>query len=87
MNMYYGPTDSKILKQYDKNLEESIPFGWGIFGWISWGFQAESYGNIKSGYCTGKYHGDIWIPGIELQSRIWSICSPKIATFIGKMSF
>lgn len=35
MNMYYGPTDSKILKQYDKNLEESIPFGWGIFGWIN----------------------------------------------------
>ena len=35
MNMYYGPTDSQILKQYDKNLEESIPFGWGIFGWIN----------------------------------------------------
>ncbi|MCO4821650.1 MAG: membrane protein insertase YidC [Flavobacteriaceae bacterium] len=35
MNMYYGPTDSKTLKQYDRNLEESIPFGWGIFGWIN----------------------------------------------------
>lgn len=35
MNMYYGPTDSQVLKQYDKNLEESIPFGWGIFGWIN----------------------------------------------------
>ena len=35
MHMYYGPTDSKTLKQYDKNLEESIPFGWGIFGWIN----------------------------------------------------
>lgn len=35
LGMYYGPTDSKILKQYDKNLEESIPFGWGIFGWIN----------------------------------------------------
>ncbi|WP_353779379.1 membrane protein insertase YidC [Winogradskyella sp. 3972H.M.0a.05] len=33
--LYYGPTDSKILKAYNKNLEESIPFGWGIFGWIN----------------------------------------------------
>jgi YidC/Oxa1 family membrane protein insertase len=33
--LYYGPTDSKILKTYDKGLEESIPFGWGIFGWIN----------------------------------------------------
>lgn len=33
--MYYGPTDSKVLKAYDKNLEESIQFGWGIFGWIN----------------------------------------------------
>lgn len=33
--LYYGPTDSKVLKQYNKNLEESIPFGWGIFGWIN----------------------------------------------------
>ncbi|WP_411768263.1 membrane protein insertase YidC [Winogradskyella sp. A3E31] len=33
--MYYGPTDSNILKTYDKSLEESIPFGWGIFGWIN----------------------------------------------------
>lgn len=35
LSMYYGPTDSKILKQYDRDLEESIPFGWGIFGWIN----------------------------------------------------
>jgi YidC/Oxa1 family membrane protein insertase len=35
LSFYYGPTDSKILKTYDKNLEESIPFGWGIFGWIN----------------------------------------------------
>ena len=33
--LYYGPTDSKILKQYNQNLESSIPFGWGIFGWIN----------------------------------------------------
>jgi len=35
LNMYYGPTDSQTLKQYDRNLEESIPFGWGLFGWIN----------------------------------------------------
>ncbi|WP_397362167.1 membrane protein insertase YidC [Olleya sp. R77988] len=35
LKLYYGPTDSDILKKYDDNLEESIPFGWGIFGWIN----------------------------------------------------
>ncbi len=35
LQLYYGPTDSEILKQYDDNLVESIPFGWGIFGWIN----------------------------------------------------
>ncbi|HLF53015.1 membrane protein insertase YidC [Flavobacterium sp.] len=35
MNWYYGPSDYKILKAYDKNLEEIIPLGWGIFGWIN----------------------------------------------------
>ncbi|WP_412560295.1 membrane protein insertase YidC [Winogradskyella sp. MIT101101] len=35
LGLYYGPTDAKTLKAYDKDLEESIPFGWGIFGWIN----------------------------------------------------
>jgi len=35
MQLYYGPTDSEILKNYDNNVVESIPFGWGIFGWIN----------------------------------------------------
>jgi YidC/Oxa1 family membrane protein insertase len=35
MAIYYGPTYDKILKTYDRNLEASIPFGWGIFGWIN----------------------------------------------------
>ena len=35
MSIYYGPTYDDILKQYDQNLEASIPFGWGIFGWIN----------------------------------------------------
>ena len=36
MDWYYGPTDVKVLSQYDSlGLEDSIPFGWGIFGWIN----------------------------------------------------
>tara|TARA_B100000953_G_scaffold22010_2_gene18191 strand:- start:61 stop:1926 length:1866 start_codon:yes stop_codon:yes gene_type:complete len=35
MNWYYGPTDYKILKDYDRNLDEIVPLGWGIFGWIN----------------------------------------------------
>ncbi len=36
MNWYYGPTDVKVLAQYKAlNLEDSIPFGWGIFGLIN----------------------------------------------------
>ncbi len=36
LNWYYGPTDVKVLSQYkDLGLEDSIPFGWGIFGWIN----------------------------------------------------
>lgn len=35
MNMYYGPSDYKILKEYDRNLDEIVPMGWGIFGWIN----------------------------------------------------
>ena len=35
MNWYYGPSDYKILNDYDRNLDEIIPLGWGIFGWIN----------------------------------------------------
>ncbi|MFN4763057.1 membrane protein insertase YidC [Gillisia sp. Q332] len=35
MNWYYGPTDYKILNDYDRNLDEIVPLGWGIFGWIN----------------------------------------------------
>ena len=35
MNWYYGPTDFKILNAYDRNLDELISLGWGIFGWIN----------------------------------------------------
>ncbi len=36
MNWYLGPTDVAQLAKYDTlGLEDSIPFGWGIFGWIN----------------------------------------------------
>jgi len=35
MNWYYGPTDYKILNNYEKNIEDIVPLGWGIFGWIN----------------------------------------------------
>ncbi len=35
MDWYYGPSDFKVLNTYDKNLDELVPFGWGIFGWIN----------------------------------------------------
>ncbi|MFH6972511.1 membrane protein insertase YidC [Flavobacterium petrolei] len=35
MSWYFGPTDYKTLKDYDKNLDKIIPLGWGIFGWIN----------------------------------------------------
>lgn len=35
MNWYYGPTDYKILDSYKRNLDEVVPLGWGIFGWIN----------------------------------------------------
>ncbi|QFZ55290.1 membrane protein insertase YidC [Oceanihabitans sp. IOP_32] len=35
MDWYYGPSDYKILNDYGRNLDEIIPLGWGIFGWIN----------------------------------------------------
>lgn len=36
MNWYLGPTDVAQLAQYEsQGFEDSIPFGWGIFGWIN----------------------------------------------------
>jgi YidC/Oxa1 family membrane protein insertase len=36
MNWYFGPTDIEVLSKYeDLGLVDSIPFGWGIFGWIN----------------------------------------------------
>ena len=36
MHWYYGPTDIEVFEQYeDLALADSIPYGWGIFGWIN----------------------------------------------------
>lgn len=35
MNLYFGPTDLKVFKSYDRNLDQAMPLGWGIFGWIN----------------------------------------------------
>ncbi len=35
MDWYFGPTDYKVLNAYGRNLDEVVPLGWGIFGWIN----------------------------------------------------
>ncbi|MFS4456838.1 membrane protein insertase YidC [Maribacter sp. 2304DJ31-5] len=36
LHWYFGPTDVEVLSEYkDLGLADSIPFGWGIFGWIN----------------------------------------------------
>lgn len=36
LRWYYGPTDIEVLSTYDEyGLEDTIYFGWGIFGWIN----------------------------------------------------
>ena len=49
MYWYYGPTDVKILDDYkDLGLVDSIPFGWGIFGWINRYVFTPFYGFLSS---------------------------------------
>lgn len=35
MKFYFGPNHYNTLDQYDLKLEQMIPLGWGIFGWIN----------------------------------------------------
>ncbi len=37
MQMYFGPNQYKVLKEYDLNLEKLVPLGWGFFllHWIN----------------------------------------------------
>lgn len=49
MHWYYGPTDIAVLKLYDElGLEDSIPYGWGIFGWINKYVFTPFYGFLSS---------------------------------------
>ncbi|HIB37454.1 membrane protein insertase YidC [Mesonia sp.] len=49
MNWYYGPTDYKILNDYDRNLDEVVPLGWGIFGIIN-KYLVIPFFNLLSGF-------------------------------------
>ncbi|MEN8815921.1 MAG: membrane protein insertase YidC [Nonlabens sp.] len=35
MDWYFGPTDYEILTKYERNLDEVVDLGWGIFGVIN----------------------------------------------------
>ncbi len=35
MKMFYGPNEYKLLESYNMGIEEVIPLGWGIFGWVN----------------------------------------------------
>ncbi|MEX0274064.1 MAG: membrane protein insertase YidC, partial [Flavobacteriaceae bacterium] len=49
LNWYFGPTDEKVLKQYEEyGLDDSIYFGWGIFGWINRYVFTPFYGLLSS---------------------------------------
>ncbi|WP_121666270.1 membrane protein insertase YidC [Mesonia aquimarina] len=49
LDWYYGPTDYKVLNEYERNLDEIVPLGWGIFGWINEFFIIPFY-NLLSGF-------------------------------------
>jgi YidC/Oxa1 family membrane protein insertase len=53
MNWYYGPTDYHILKEYDRNLDEVVPLGWGIFGWINRYVFIPTFGFLKGFFPYG----------------------------------
>ncbi|SEH06450.1 Membrane protein insertase YidC [Candidatus Venteria ishoeyi] len=35
MQFYFGPTHYTSLKKFDLDLEQMVPLGWGIFGWVN----------------------------------------------------
>ncbi|MEN8797648.1 MAG: membrane protein insertase YidC, partial [Flavobacteriaceae bacterium] len=49
MHWYYGPTDIEVLEEYkDLAIADSIPYGWGIFGWINRYIFTPFYGFLSS---------------------------------------
>ncbi|APQ16358.1 membrane protein insertase YidC [Maribacter hydrothermalis] len=54
LHWYFGPTDVDTLSKYkDLGLDDSIPFGWGIFGWINRYIFTPFYGLISSYFPYG----------------------------------
>ena len=53
MNLYIGPNDYDILKNYDDNIYESIYFGWGIFGWINGFIYFPLFGFLSKYFSAG----------------------------------
>ncbi len=35
LDWYIGPNDFEVVNAYNRNLDEIVPFGWGIFGFIN----------------------------------------------------
>ena len=35
MKMFYGPNEYKLLESYNLGIEQVVPLGWGIFGWVN----------------------------------------------------
>ena len=49
LNWYFGPTDLKVFREYKGlGLANSIPFGWGIFGFINKNIFTPMYGWLSS---------------------------------------
>lgn len=48
MDLYNGPTDYEVLTSYDRNLDEIVPLGWGIFGWINRYFLIPLFGLLSA---------------------------------------
>ena len=50
---YVGPKDYYIIKNYDYEIDDSIYFGWGIFGWINKSIFFPLYKFLSSHFSAG----------------------------------
>jgi YidC/Oxa1 family membrane protein insertase len=46
--LYFGPSDTATLSQYEDDLENNIYYGWGIFGWINKSLFIPLFGFLSS---------------------------------------
>ena len=44
MKLYFGPNHFHTLEKYGNNIDELVPLGWGIFGWINRWFVIPMFG-------------------------------------------